>query len=125
MRSTGTKIISLEGHEVCLMAWSIIYSILKADFYWFKRYSTSGMRASHHGNWSTKKNQVATQQACASLLIMIEGIADFMLYNFCTLPNGERVVERVLFFGTKWIDVQHHINEFISYLLYIVFILTV
>jgi hypothetical protein len=44
------KVLLLEGHEVCMIAWSIIHSISRADFYRFKGYFIRGMRASHHGN---------------------------------------------------------------------------
>jgi hypothetical protein len=107
----GHKILSLEGHQVCLIAWSIIHSVPRADFYRFKGYSTRGMHTSHHGNWGTKKRRVATRQACASLAAMIEEAADLMPRKFRTLPSRERVVERVLPSGTKWKDLQHHINE--------------
>jgi hypothetical protein len=42
---------------------------------------------------------------------MIEEAADLMPRKFRTLPSRERVVERVLPSGTKWKDLQHHINE--------------
>jgi hypothetical protein len=107
----GRKVVFLEGHEVCVNAWSIIHSISRADFYWFKGYAARGMRASHHGNRGTKKRRVATRQACASLFAMIEVAADLMPHKFRTLPSGERVIECVLPSGTKWKDLQHHINE--------------
>jgi ribosomal protein L34E len=107
----GHKVVSLEGHEVCLNTWSIIHSVSRADFYRFKGYSTHGMHTSHHGNRGTKKRRVATRQACASLAAMIEGVANLMPHKFRTLPSGERVIERILPSGTKWKDLQHHINE--------------
>jgi hypothetical protein len=63
--------------------------------------SAQGMRASHHGNWGTKKRRTATQQAFVSLSAMIECSADLMPHKFRTLPTGERVVERVLPARTK------------------------
>jgi hypothetical protein len=105
------KVVSLEGCEVCVNAWSIIHSVSRDDFYRFKGYAARGMRASHHGNRGTKKRQVATRQACTSLSAMIEGATDLMPHKFRTLPSGERVVERVLPSGTKWKDLLHRINE--------------
>jgi hypothetical protein len=75
------------------------------------------MRASHHGNWGTQKRRIATQQAFASLFAMIECSVDLMPHNFRTLPTGERVIERVLPVGTKWKDLQHHVNEVMSSLM--------
>jgi hypothetical protein len=108
------RVVSLENFEVCLKAWYIIHSVSKADLYRFKRNSTQGMRASHHGNRGTKKRRIATQQAFASLSAMIECSADLMPYKFRTLPTGERVVERVLLARTKWKDLQHRVNEIMS-----------
>jgi hypothetical protein len=56
----GSKVLLLEGHEVCLIAWSIIHSVSRADFYRFKRYSIHGMCALYHGNRGTKKQWIAT-----------------------------------------------------------------
>jgi hypothetical protein len=105
------KVLSLEGHEVCLIVWSIIHSISRANFYQFKGYSTCGMYASYHGNQGTKKRWVARWHACASLAAMIEGATDLMPHRFRTLPSGERVVKCVLPSRTKWKDLQHCINE--------------
>jgi hypothetical protein len=93
----GRKVLSLEGHEACLIAWSIIHSVSRVDFYRFKGYSTRGMCASHHGNRGTKKRRVAIRQAWASMAAMIVGAADLMPHRFRTLPSGERV----LLSGTK------------------------
>jgi hypothetical protein len=99
----GHKVISLEGQEIYLIAWSIIYSISGADIYRIKGFSMNGMR--------TKKRQIATWQACASLSAVIEGAADLMLYKFHKLPNRECVVEHILLSRTKWKDLQYCINE--------------
>jgi hypothetical protein len=54
----GHKVVSLEGHEVCVNEWSIIHSVLRVDFYRFKGYVAHGMRASHHGNRGTKRGRL-------------------------------------------------------------------
>ena len=72
------------------------------------------MRASHHGNWGTKKRRATMQQAFASLFAMIECSADLMPHKFRTLPTGKRVVKRVLPTRIKWKDLQHRVNEVMS-----------
>jgi hypothetical protein len=72
------------------------------------------MRASHHGNWGTKKKCIATQQAFATLSAMIEYSTDLMPHKFRTLPTEERIVECVLPTATKWEDLQHRVNEVMS-----------
>ena len=90
----GRKVLLLEGHKVCLIEWSIIHRVLKADFYQFKRYSILGMPASHHGNRDAKKGWVATWQACTSLAAMIEGATNLMPHRISCFKIQKKLLRQ-------------------------------
>ena len=49
-----------------------------------------------------EKLREATQHKDDTLATIIVPLANMMLHKTCTLPTGEKVVEKVLPMGTKW-----------------------
>jgi hypothetical protein len=51
----GNEMITLEGCDVCLVAWYTIMGVSRVTYYRWKVNANSGMRADQHGNvWTTK-----------------------------------------------------------------------
>ena len=94
--------VTLNGRNVCEKAWRHIFAISKTTFYGNRSKFKCGMRPCDHGNLNIKMNQIYTQQATATLSMLLEDKADMMPHKARTLPNGTRVVEMVLPCGTKW-----------------------
>jgi hypothetical protein len=69
------------------------------------------MRPRNHDNLNMKMNRISTQQAIATLLILLEDKVYMMPHKARTLPNGTRVVEMVLPCRTKWKKFLVTINE--------------
>ena len=107
----GRKVVTLENVEVCCKAWYTIHAVSKADFYRFRKYSSSGRRSRFHGNSGTKKPREATLQASATLSTIIVPLADAMPHKTRTLASGEKVVQMVLPTGTKWKNILTDIND--------------
>ena len=99
----GSKnVVTLSGHNVCEKVWRHIFAISKTTFYRNRSEFKCGMRPRDHGNLNMKRNCISTLQATTTLLTLLEDKVDMMPHKARTLPNGTRVVEMVLPWGTKW-----------------------
>jgi hypothetical protein len=70
--------ITLEGVDVCLVAWYTIMGVSRATYYRWKVNANNGLRAEHHGNAGTVKPRSHTLQATATLRLMLEQTVDHM-----------------------------------------------
>jgi hypothetical protein len=46
---------TLEGIDVCLVAWNTILDVFRTTYYQWKKIASNGMRANQHRNLGTKK----------------------------------------------------------------------
>jgi hypothetical protein len=51
----GNEMITLEGVDVCSVAWYTIMGVSRATYYRWKVNANNGLRAEHHGNIGTVK----------------------------------------------------------------------
>jgi hypothetical protein len=58
--SDGNEMITLEGCDVCPVAWYTIMGVSRATYYRWKVNASSGMRADQHGNVGKTKPQIHT-----------------------------------------------------------------
>ena len=109
--NNGKEWITLKGREVSPSAWQTIHAISRATYYRYKEMATLGKQAEGHGNLGSKKPQMHTMQATATLRVMIGDDADRMLNRTRTLNSGERVPAMVLPLAFRWKDQLPKINE--------------
>jgi hypothetical protein len=88
--------ITLEGINVCPIAWYTIMSVSRATIYHWKENANIGMRVDHHSNFGTKKLRTHTLQAVATLRLMLEQSDNHMPHKMKTLENGNKVVSKCL-----------------------------
>jgi hypothetical protein len=103
-------VITLEGCDVCPVAWYTIMGISRATYYRWKVNASSGMRADQHGNVGTTKPQIHTLQATATLRQMLEQSADHMPHKTTTLETREKVVSKCLPSSWRWKDSLPELN---------------
>lgn len=106
----GNDVVTLEGIDVCLVAWRFIMGVSKTTFYRYAEQSNSGIRAGNHGNLGSKKPRQLTLQATATLKCILEKTADHMP-KFRTLVSGEKVVSMSLTSSWKWKDSLPQVND--------------
>jgi hypothetical protein len=94
--SNGIRVVMLEGINVCSTAWQLIMGVSRATFFRYAETATSGHRAKHHRDYSSKKPREHTVQAIATLRCMLEKFADHMPHRLTTMPTGETVVTKTL-----------------------------
>ena len=73
-----------------------IRTIIRATYYRYKEMATLGKQAEGHGNLGSKKPQMHTMQATATLRVMIGDDANRMPNRTRTLNSGERILAMVL-----------------------------
>ena len=73
--------ITLEGCDVCPVAWYTIIGVSRATYYRWMVNSNSGMHADQHDNVGMTKSQIHTLQATATLRLMLKQSADHMPYK--------------------------------------------
>jgi hypothetical protein len=88
--------IMLEGIDVCPVAWYTIMGISRTTYYRWKVNASNGMRANQHGNISTVKLQTHTLQATATLLLLLEQLADHIPHKIRTLETGKKAISKCL-----------------------------
>jgi hypothetical protein len=106
----GNKMITLEGVDVCPVAWYTIMEVSRATYYRWKINANNGLRAEHHGNAGTVKPRSHTLQATATLRLMLEQTADHMPHRMTTIETGEKVVSKCLPSSWRWKDSLPEIN---------------
>jgi hypothetical protein len=94
--SDGNEMITLEGCDVCPVAWYTIMDVSRATYYRWKVNASSGMRDDQHGNVGTTKPRIHTLQAMATLRLMLEQSTDHMPHKTTTVETGEKVVSKCL-----------------------------
>lgn len=100
----GNEMITLEGVDVCPVAWYNIMGVSRATFYRWKMNASNGMHAEHHGNAGTVKPRSSTVQATVTLRLMLEQTADHMPHHTTTVETGEKVVSKCLPSFWRWKD---------------------
>jgi hypothetical protein len=103
-------VITLEGVDVCPIAWYIIMGVSRATYYRWKVNANNGLRAEHHGNTGTVKPRSYILQATATLRLMLEQTVDHMLHRTTTIETGEKVVSKCLPSSWRWKDSLPEIN---------------
>ena len=63
----GEEMITLEGMEVCLKAWTTIMGLHRSSYYQYKGDALIGKHAKQHKNLNSKKPRMHTLQAIAIL----------------------------------------------------------
>lgn len=110
------KLVTVEGKEICLKGWQIIYAV---PYRTFRNYANKAIRDNErggpHGNCGMRKTKKATLQAVETLRNLLHSKADSMPHMYCTKPSGERVTQMVLPAGTRWKSFLPAINEVISF----------
>ena len=106
----GRDMITLEGMEVCLKAWTTIMGIYRSLFYRYKADALIGRWAEQQGNLSTKKPRTHTLQATPTLRTVLESIANHMPHKSRTKEDGEKVVAMSLPSSFHWNSTLSEIN---------------
>ena len=105
------EVVTLEGIDVCLQAWMLIHKVPLRTFQRYKAKAKCNDRATPHGNLNKRKPRRSTIQGIQSLRSIVESMADQMPHETRTLPNGEKVVLKVLPAGTQWKQLLASVNE--------------
>ena len=100
MNIEGCQVVTLEGEEVCLVAWRHIIGVPETTFYRYAGYLAEGRPTKKHGNSGLLKPQAHIMQATATLRCKLDRSADHMPYRFQILASSEKVVLKV--FPTTW-----------------------
>jgi hypothetical protein len=108
--SDGNEMITLEGCDVCPVAWCTIMGVSRATYYRWKVNANSRMRADQHGNVGTTKSRIHTLQATATLCLMLEQSVDHMPHKTTTLDTGEKVASKCLPSSWCWKDSLPELN---------------
>ena len=64
--------VTLEGVDVCPIAWYTIMEVSRTTYYQWKANANNGLCAEHYGNAGMVKPQFHTMQATATLHLMLE-----------------------------------------------------
>jgi hypothetical protein len=104
------EMITLEGVDVCPVAWYIIMGVSRATYYRWKVNTNNGLRVEHHGNAITVKPRSHILQATATLRLMLEQTVDHMPHRTTTIETGEKVVSKCLPSSWRWKDSLPEIN---------------
>jgi hypothetical protein len=108
--SDGNEMITLEGSDVCPVAFVTIMGVSRATYYRWKVNANSGMHADQYGNVGTTKPRVQTLQATATLHLMLEQSANHMPHKMRTLDTREKVVSKCLPSSWRWKDSLPELN---------------
>jgi hypothetical protein len=95
------RVVTLEGINVCSIAWQLIMCVSRAKFFRYAEAATSSDRTRYHGNFGSKKLREHTVQAIATLRCLLEKSANHMPHRSTTLPTGESVVTKTLLSSFK------------------------
>jgi hypothetical protein len=106
----GNEVITLEGIDVCPVAWYTIMGVSRATYYRWKVNANNGLLAEHHGNAGTVKPRNHILQAIATLHLMLEQTADHMPHRTTTIEIREKVVSKCLPSSWRWKDSLPEIN---------------
>jgi hypothetical protein len=102
--------ITLEGCDVCPVAWYTIMGVSRATYYQWKVNANNGMRDDQHGNVETTKPQIHTLQATATLHLMLEQSANHMPHKMRSLETREKIVSKCLPSFWRWKDPLPELN---------------
>jgi hypothetical protein len=102
--------ITLEGCDVCPMAWYTIMGVSRATYYRWKVHASSGMHADQYSNVGMTKPRIHTLQATATLRLMLEQSTDHMPHKMTTLDTREKVVSKCLPLSWRWKDSLPELN---------------
>ena len=106
----GRDMITLEGMEVCLKAWTTIMGVHRSSFYRYKADALIEKRAEQHGKLGTKKPRTHTLQATATLRTVLESTANHMPHKSRTKEDGDKVVAMSLPSSFHWNSTLSEIN---------------
>jgi hypothetical protein len=104
------EMITLEGVDVCPVAWYTIMEVSRATYYRWKVNANNGLHVEHYGNAGTGKPRSHSLQAAATLRLMLEQTADHMPHRTTTIETGEKVVSKCLPSSWWWKDSLPEIN---------------
>jgi hypothetical protein len=107
----GTQLVTIEGIDICPVAWRIVHNIPLRTFERYKAKAKAGVRGAPHGNFQQSKSRTATIQAIETLRSLLEQTADHMPHLSRTLRNGQKVGLKVLPAGTEWKQLLGIVNE--------------
>ena len=107
---TSGKLTVVEGAIVCMRAWHIIYDVLRLDFYRYAALARQGHRAQSHQGRRRVHHNAAIVQAVQTLDMLLKSKADAMPHKTYTIPNGKKVVQKVLPCGTQWKKLAMEVN---------------
>ena len=107
----GSKVVTVEGIDMCPQAWRIVHDVSMCTFQRYKAKAKAEVRGAPHGNSNTTKTRTATAQAIQTLRCLLEASADHMPHLTRTLHTGEKVGLKVLPAGTQWNHLLATVNE--------------
>lgn len=99
---SGRNVVTLEGIDVCPLAWMKIMGVSSSTFYRNAKYAAEGYAAQPHGNTGLRKPRSHTVVATATLGAILDRHADQMPHKSYILPSGEKVISKVLPANFKW-----------------------
>ena len=104
INALGRNVVTLEGVDVCPLAWMKIMGVSSSTFYRNATNAAAGHEAQFHGNTGLRKTRSHTIVASAVLGAILDRHADHMPHKSRNLPSGEKVVAKVLPASFKWKD---------------------
>ena len=110
LNAHGNEMITLEGVDVCPVAWYNIMEVSRATFYQWKMNANNGLHVEHHGNARRVKPRSHILQATATLRLMPKQTVDHMPHHTTTVETGEKVVSKCLPSSWRWKDPLPEIN---------------
>ena len=102
INNLGNRVVTLESIDVCPHAWYLIHGIGKSTFHGHAKDVENGAQADEHGNTWSKKTQIHTVQATATLQCLVENTTDQIPHKSTTLDSGEKVMSMQLPLSFKW-----------------------
>ena len=97
----GNRVVTLEGINMCSIAWKLIIGVSRATFFRYVEATASGDRIRYHGNFGSKKLREHTIQVIAISRCLLEKSTNHMPHRLTTLPIGESMVTKALLSSFK------------------------
>jgi hypothetical protein len=101
---SGRNVVTLEGVNVCPVAWQHIMGVSETLFYVYAKDAAANVAAQPHGNAGLTKPRHHTVVTTAALRVILNQNAYHMLQKTRVLPSNEKAIAKLLPTNFKWKD---------------------